>query len=1074
MAKTERMTKKEVLKMFEDVNFHEHFKGTGMTESDVKKFVDDYNIRLSEKKLDEASEREIIDELTRDLGDIFKKDISAVNRRLMNAQFEYARAITGRQKAEALVAIFEDAKKEYQDAEEQGAKDANAEAIAKREAADSGYRTAEDKTAEMARLREDRNAKLAEITERQNARDTAIQQDTDQWYIEHYEEEFKSGLGFFKKMRYPKDPAARAAQIREWVDQKIAEQRKTEVMESGEINTSTTLATKYTHYVYDPKTPGPLENAINLRIAELRGAIAAIDNNTARFEAERVDSVAHAGVYAKAAEQASKVVEAYNEEIRELNGNIQAMGFARDGARMNEEIIKLDTLESKLELAQRILEEELQDANPLLQLAYEGYIAQIKERERIADEFKSDASEELDAIMRRDFAQNDENYMERALEHYIAAGFGGSDYEFQLENLRKKTQKYFKKYVPNLEAKYEEITTRYRVVANSFDYFARDVLGTEYVGKNSTTRFDREIEKEIADNSALLDARVGASRKANQLEIISPDYDRIARLTAIPNVKEYMALTMMREEIIKEKTAAGKAGLKLPEDRALKLAEIAKRLEACIDVAKRDGTIMDLSEATQVAVESLIPGYDQVAAFAKLHGKDLNNPQDRAVLQRMQETFVAERVVSEATVEDIMAYAQFMGADIYDAQGNVDATKREAFVKSNMKDMAKFFTQTGPSYSAKIQPWVNDLTSGKLAGDPQAIADMYNAYGNAGLRVAFEDGRLTIAAEGQIPVEVSAERLLDPAFMQSVGMTITLDPAKVANYRKVVDATPVIKDSLEVRESYSYVQVDGKDWGILGQAGVFVGSNVEMWFEGEKQKLHDLMKDPKAMAASMGQGVKADDYAAMTAEYKRRYAELLTEYAEMKEVYTKMNDKEEDLAATVDLEELSTPIEHRETDPRLKDHSELYDEGLKTVDKADKKLFRNGKARTKTIVDKVLAIDKARAEFAQSDEVANELLNEGIALSVIEMLETLEEIRVSNPTVIEVLNQAIIDARKAQALAEGRELTDEDALAIHMDEEKKLGVSVGDHTYSVEDGKVKIEERQSTNEQTVSEVEQGQ
>ena len=72
------------------------------------------------------------------------------------------------------------------------------------------------------------------------------------------------------------------------------------------------------------------------------------------------------------------------------------------------------------------------------------------------------------------------------------------------------------------------------------------------------------------------------------------------------------------------------------------------------------------------------------------------------------------------------------------------------------------------------------------------------------------------------------------------------------------------------------------------------------------------------------------------------------------------------------------------------------------------------------------------------------------------------------------MNQAIIDARKAQALAEGRELTDEDALAIHMDEEKKLGVSVGDHTYSVEDGKVKIEERQSSNEQTVSETEQQQ
>lgn len=1074
MAKTERMTKKEVLNMFEDVNFHEHFKGTGMTESDVKKFVDDYSLRLSEKKLDEASERTIIDELTRDLGDIFKKDIAAINRRRVNAQFEYARAITGRQKAEALVSIFEGAKQEFQAAEEQGAIEQRTLGAQNQAQADSNMREAVANQDSINADTERREAAKAELKKVEEERENARKLDEEQWYIDNYEKEYKEGLNFFKKLRYPKDPATRAAQIREWVSEKIKEEEATTVLGTGEIDNTTTLGTKHTHYVYNPLAPGKIEAGLNERVAELRDRIQFLEGSIARSEISRDAHLEAQETYVAAAEACSKIVEAYNEEIREINGNIQAMASARDRARSNEEIIKLDTLESKLELAQRILEEELQDANPLLQLAYEGYIAQIKERERIADEFKSDASEELDAIMRRDFAQNDENYMERALEHYIAAGFGGSDYEFQLENVRKKTQKYFKKYVPNLEAKYEEITTRYRVVANSFDYFARDILGTEYVGKNSTNRFDREIEKEIAANSAILEARVGESRKANQLEIISPDYDRIARLTAIPNVKEYMALTMMREEIIKEQTAAGKDGLKLPEARALKLAEIAKRLEVCIDVAKRDGTIMDLSEATQVAVESLIPGYDQVAAFAKLHGKDLNNPQDRAVLQRMQETFVAERVVSEAAVEDIMAYAQFMGADIYDAQGNVDATKRENFVRTNMKNISKFLTQTGPSYNAKIQPWVNDLTSGKLAENPQAIAEMYKAYGNAGLTVAYEDGRLTIAADGQVPVEVSAERLLDPAFMQSVGMRITLDPEKVAGYRRVVDATPVIKDSLEVRESYSYVQVDGKDWGILGQAGVFVGNNVEMWFEGEKQKLHDLMKDPKAMAATMGQGAKADDYAAMTAEYKRRYKELLTQYAEMKEVYTKMNDKEEDLAATVDLDELSTPIEHRETDPRLKPHSELYDEGLKTVEKADKKLFRNGKARTKTIVDKVLAIDKARAEFAQSDEVANELLNEGIAISVIEMLEELEKHRVSNPTVIEVLNQAIIDARKAQALAEGRELTDEDALAIHMDEDKKLGVSVGDHTYSVEDGKVKIEERQSTNEQTVSETEQQQ
>ena len=116
---------------------------------------------------------------------------------------------------------------------------------------------------------------------------------------------------------------------------------------------------------------------------------------------------------------------------------------------------------------------------------------------------------------------------------------------------------------------------------------------------------------------------------------------------------------------------------------------------------------------------------------------------------------------------------------------------------------------------------------------------MYEAFKDAGLKVEYgADGRLTIAAEGQVPVEVSAERLLDPAFMQSVGMTITLDQTKVTAYQKVAEETPDIKKTLETRSNYCYVQVEGNDLGLLGQASLFVAGSADMWFAEEQRKLH--------------------------------------------------------------------------------------------------------------------------------------------------------------------------------------------------------------------------------------------
>ena len=147
------------------------------------------------------------------------------------------------------------------------------------------------------------------------------------------------------------------------------------------------------------------------------------------------------------------------------------------------------------------------------------------------------------------------------------------------------------------------------------------------------------------------------------------------------------------------------------------------------------------------------------------------------------------------------------------------------------------------------------------------------------------------------------------------------------------------------------------------------------------------------------------------------------------------------------------------------EHSDVYDEAHIEADK--KTQYRGGVARTKALVEKVVAIEDAKLEFINASEEGKELLDEGIALAVVDMLGKLEEIKITNPNYLDILNQAIVKAMEARTERE-------DEYKVEMDENKNLSLAVGERVFSVgEDGKVVIGERkyEYPAERTVSETE---
>lgn len=1059
MAKKVRLTKKEVLNMFREVDFYEHFKGTGRTESEIKALIDGFDNELRTNKKGEAVEREIIDRVSATFGEIFSKDIAVIDKRIVNSQFIKAEAVIERDKTQALLELFELAKSDIQ---EENRHDVELTSI-KENLNATGARVAQDQSEEIQdiidsnsttidKLRAELSDKLAHIDE---LRATARREDEISFYIDKYEEEYKETLNFFGRLGYPKSPSKRADLLKAYIEQRIEEEKIVEGAD-GTVRVSNAVSTAQPHTLYDisAEHQGPQERALEESIKKLRLDIRRLNSENKKLEEEQSVVDTDRNAQEEAVKKCQEFIDEYNGVITDCNQNITTIAslhgeLINKTAEITEYTGSLRSM--RIEVAQEYLDSMADDTNPLLILAYEGYIARLREQDRIANAFVSDANPELEEIIKNDLSLNSENYMEVALEHYICQGFGSGQFVKDTASIRKNATKYFGKYLTSIDKRYEDIVKRYEIAEKSFDYFTRQVLQTEYVGHNTTDKYNNRLAEEIEKNDKALDERVVSTR--NRLEIINPDYDRVTRFTANPSVKRYMSLTMIREELVAKNNSQG-----LDAEEKEYLAVVSKEIDQEIEIAKRNGTLIDIANATQVAVETMIPGYDEVAEYAKMHGKDISDPVQRQELVEMQDDFRKTTILSQASSQDIALYANFVGADITTAE------KRDAFIAKYGDKMVKFFESGAPVVHPSITKYSTLLHSEdgieKLKSNPQQIVDMYKKFAKSGVVVSLDKGELYISTEknGENKVKVSADRLLDPQFMVSTGMVLDLPQSSYAKYSKIGQSVPNISETFETRQKYVYGQIpEGKDLGLLGQASLYTAMDREVAFEEARKVLWDkylsasaLKKLEKQIKAEGQNGAGRDAKSELIEAYKKEYIKIYAEYEK---------DKQQFVEASQDSG-LATPLMTRNnTEVAKEGHNEHYDEEIETPDK--KTLYKGGKARTNELLGKVVAIADARREFESADEVGIEILNEGIAVAVVDMLTTLDKLKVTNPEVVSMLNKAI--EKRTETICERP-----DEYSINIDENRNLSISIGEMTYSInEDRKVSIEQREAT--QTVPE-----
>ena len=1097
MAKV-RLTKKEVLKMFKEVDFVEDCKGTGLSKEAIEEKVTLFSTRLKENKEGEAVEREIIDELTSYFGGVFAKDIAAIDRRIVNSSFEAQRTREKLARMKALQGVFDAARTDFVQEEgkivepyERGmdssalrskvAADALAAAEEQIKAAEAEKKRQQDIIDAKKKAIEDLLDANGEFNEQSDAYKAAVAADKRNYYLNTYAAAYV-GESFGKIQRLIrgykldaegkvdlskiKDLDAFAAEVEKFVEAKV-EAQKTKKNDQGYVVVDATVkASDPAYRLFDERiidnnldhmdqraTVRASVQLMREQIVAAEAAIARADANISQANlstAENQKIKANADRHHKAC---TTVIDRYNANLAVYDKNISA---AKENVTDAEGRV-LSEIEysraARIRLAEEILENELDGQNPLLQLAYEGYIANLKEQDRIAAKFKSDASDELAEIMKNDFELSSEDYMAHAFEHYIAAGYGSGRSNDDLIKLQKNAKKYFGKYIPDVAGEYKKVIRRYTVAADSFEYFEREVLAVDYVGKTKTKEYDEEIEQALQENAGQLDSRVVKGK--NRLELLNPDYDRISKFVKNPTVKDYMALTMLRETLLAEQRQAKADGRTF--ERAGMLAEVSRRVRESIETARKTGTVIDLTEATQVAVETLIPGYDEICEFAKTREIDIRTPEGKAELATLQKEFEAQSVLAKANVADISRVVDFLNTDKAFLQG----AERDQFIREHMVEISECLQSSQPRLHPALSAFKKefDFTSNEtlqasleaLQKDPAKVAKIFKAYGKAEIQVTEKDGELMIAAPGQQAVVVDPKNLANKDFLISTGLMLEMPAQVAAQNRQVASTVEPIATFLQKRDSLCCVKTKGgKDMGILGQASIYVAQKADFDLAAARDELREIYADPKTLKDfKAANPTITDPKAELMRQYQLAYAELMDKYSENKQEIAQMTEQDE----------LAIPVAQRENnDPTKKERNDIYDNAGIQVDKQTQ--YRGGVARTNALVEKVNAIQDARLVFANASEEGVELLDEGIATAVVDMLQKLEEIKIARPEYLDKLNQAI-----AESLAQKVEREDE--FKVNMDEDKKLSLSIGEKTFSVgEDGKVIIEQREAT--QTVS------
>lgn len=1089
MAKKVRLTKKEVVSVLNGLELSKDFRNTGMTRQDLVLLRDSYLVKLNHECPDEASERAVIDELIGKLGGIFHKDIAQIDLRIANYPYQRSRLLVEKHKVDELQKLFDESRKTYIDKEagnvEKSASEKyfNEQEISKestvRDAKTESIKNNENKIEELRQRKRELESKLesAKVVDRRN------------FYIEKYEKEYLGTLNFFGKAAFKLKGAEERTNILEaYVQQCIAEESKIEKSEDGKIS-----AVENPHVLCpfgEEKVYAGVKQPISYGIAtmalqdEIEGIQAEIDS----YAKENVEKTAdnenidkRISELEEASSECQKIIKIYNEALDAYTQNANI--FASKGSAIDASLALIpndsyDLLSARIQATEYILEHYLEEANPLERLAFTGYLKTLKEKQAFATSFKTDADPELQSIIENDLKLNLEgNNIELALEHYVLASLGRNR---NVEERKKAINKYFGKYVAGLEEKIKTIEIRYTIAANTFDYFAVANLEPEYKGVNNYQAQSSAVENAVESNIKILEDRTKKLAKQKTLtgEINLQPNDQLQVYVNNPTTARYIALTMEREKLV----AKAKTGKSLTEDEKRYLACLSYKITEIIETAKANGSILDISDASQVAVECLIeeniPGYDKVLEFAKLNGLKLTNSADRDQLSAKQQEFSESVVISNMDEEDIQRYANFLGIDI----STFDA--RQKFISDYRTNIANLAIGKNITIHPSIETFRDDLITeesrNKLAGDPKKIADIFNAYGK-NISVKYnEDGKLFIATKqwsetgkkykiGEY-VETTADKLLNYDLLISTGMVLDLPAEKKNKYKGIVEAIPEISKVIEERQKYVYVKDEqNNDLGLLGEASSYTSMTGEYDFEQAKieldKKFSDgtLLKDVQKTLKANGVPLTAATVnMALYDAYTNGYREILKAYKSSKEVEVIKNSLEESVGNPVS----TRPDGHIE-------RASQYDE---EITEKETKIGTYGGGRRGKIVDEVVkkmeAITDARVSFEDADSEAMEIFDQALATAVVDMLGTLDSIKVSDATRtqsenIAILNSVIQKKLNERKVSEGLTYTTSD-YAIELNEEGRYNVTVGSNIYSItEDRKVSIEQREAT--QTVAE-----
>ncbi len=567
-------------------------------------------------------------------------------------------------------------------------------------------------------------------------------------------------------------------------------------------------------------------------------------------------------------------------------------------------------------------------ATTLLQIAtLSGYVDMIEGQARLATSFPSRIEDPaLRAVIERDLGRDDFDYMDRAFSHYYQAGYAALPNQ-DVTGLDKGARKLFGKHVNITQERLAYERQRAIIAQRNFQNFATAMLDPVVVGYTPDTATTTKVDELMAEKLAMLSDRKEEVLTAKSGTITRPSPRRsIASTTSVVTVDKtivkdidmamshgvvsrYTQLTMIREDLARKDPLT-------PEDRRV-LQEVSTRLQATIEEATQQGLLTDLVEANKVAIETMIPGYDKLRAFAEAKGIDLTDPAQRDLLKTPEMQAEFDAIFKEDPLH----------------QPENIVTELQTFIESDEKLRAS----TAIEYSTDGKPYIVNY---KLDADGKRVID-------ASTGKPVQDGRFPLTNELLSNTEFLATFGFNPdmtAVVVEQPVNHQIEDILAERDRLVIDPTPGVVGSMS----------------FYGQVDLAVGlTDVEANFQARQN-------------ATMGQnlpGKKAEIEAVFDRFTSGKSSSL---YKELLAVQRKYYEETFEATARVDAE-AETYVENVTREGKMKEV--LEDKKVGSTKSTGKQ------AREKTVEKKLEAIGTAIEAFKEgpSNTVTEDILDQAVA-----------------------------------------------------------------------------------------------